>query len=491
MLNPDSPAVADTLFAHKLTPRHVLTRRSKLMLGTAVALAGATAGLLLLPAMQAYLRSPSASTAADSRAADSQAADSTAADSSAAGASASGASYARPLLVSALPVAQAGPAFLKQQYTGVVAARRTTQLAAKTLGRVEELTVELGHRVEAGQVLVRLDRQQLLAERDVVTANLTAAQALLAELEYGPRDEELQQSQARLNELQSLMELQQAQLIRSEQLGGSSAISKQELDESRFQTAAVKAQLRAAEHADALLQAGTRSERIDAQLAIVAGLTAQIRNIDIQLEEKQIVAPYAGHIQARFVDEGAIVAAGQPLLEIAETDQLEVHVGLPSELADSLARGAATEVLQVSVGPEHLNTRVDRISPTIQSNTRTREVVLTLDQGEYFRPAIGSAVSVEYQIPVEAQGFWIPTAALTAGERGLWGVLVAVPRSADKSHDPHLATHTIARRQVELLRSQAEWSEVVGPLDAQELLVVEGVHRVVPGQAVRVAAPHE
>lgn len=476
MPKPESPAIAEPFFASKLTMRHLLTRRRKLVLCAAAVLPCATAVLLLqMPEVATYLHSspapPSASTAFTDFSVDDAAA-----------------SQARPLLVSTLPVAQAGPPFLKQQYTGVIAARRTTQLAAKTLGRVEQLTVELGDRVETGQLLVRLDRQQLLAQRDVMSASLAAAEALLAELEHGPRAEELKQSQARLNELQALMDLRQAQLSRTEQLSGSSAISKQEMDESRFQTDAVRAQLRAAEHADALLHAGTRSERIDAQQATVAGLAAQIRNIDIQLEEKQIVAPYAGHIQARFVDEGAIVAAGQPLLEIAETDRLEVHVGLPSELADNLAHHAEAQSLQITVGPQRLATRVDRISPTIQSTTRTREVVLTVDPEDYYPPAIGSAVNVEYQIPVEAQGFWIPTAPLTAGERGLWGVFVAVASSDSKSPDPSSATHTIARRQVELLRSQAEWSEVLGPLDAHELLVVEGVHRIVPGQAVRVAA---
>jgi len=430
--------------------------------------------LLQMPVVKSYLHSaPTASTTSNTTSA-----------------SHASSSPARPLLVRALPLAQAGPPFLKQQYTGIIAARRTTQLAAKTLGRVEQLTVELGDRVETGQLLVRLDSEQLLAQREVLAASLSAAQALLAELKHGPRIQELDQSQARLKELRSLVEMQQAQLSRTEQLSGSSAISKQEMDESRFQTDAVRAQLRAAEHADALLQAGTRAERIDAQQATVDGLAAQMKNLDIQLEEKQIVAPYAGHIQARLVDEGAIVAAGQPLLEVAETDQLEVHVGLPSELADSLNHsGDAQTLLITTVGSRRLTTRVDRISPTIQSTTRTREVVLKVEPGEYYPPAIGSAVNVEYQVPVEAQGFWIPTAALTAGARGLWGVFVAVVDSHTGSDDPASATHTIARRQVELLRSQAEWSEVVGPIDAQELLVVEGVHRIVPGQAVRVTVP--
>jgi RND family efflux transporter MFP subunit len=472
--NTKFPAVADSFFSRILTGRHFLTRRRKLMLFAGAVMPSVAALLLFqMPVVKSYLHSaPTASTTSNT-----------------APAGQASSSPARPLLVSTLPLAQAGPPFLKQQYTGIIAARRTTQLAAKTLGRVEQLTVELGDRVETGQLLVRLDSQQLLAQREVVAANLSAAQALLAELKHGPRIQELDQSQARLKELQSLMEMQQAQLSRTEQLNGSSAISKQEMDESRFQTDAVRAQLRAAEHADALLQAGTRAERIDAQQATVAGLAAQIKNIDIQLEEKQIVAPYAGHIQARFVDEGAIVAAGQPLLEIAETDQLEVHVGLPSELADSLNHGGGAQTLLTTVGSRRLSSRVDRISPTIQSTTRTREVVLTVEPGEYYPPAIGSAVNVEYQIPVEAQGFWIPTAALTAGARGLWGVFVAVANSHTGSDDPNSATHTIARRQVELLRSQAEWSEVVGPIDAQELLVVEGVHRIVPGQAVRVTEP--
>lgn len=444
------------------------------MLFAGTALPCVTALLLLqMPIVKSYLHSAPAASTTSNTTSDSEA------DSR----------QSRTLLVSILPVAHAGPPFLKQQYTGIIAARRTTQLAAKALGRVEQLKVELGDRVEAGQLLVRLDSQQLLAQREVLAANLSAAQALLAELEHGARPQELDQSQSRLEELQSLMAMQQAQLSRTEQLNGSSAISKQEMDESRFQTDAIRAQLRAAEHADALLQAGTRPERIDAQQATVAGLAAQIKNIDIQLEDKQIVAPYAGQIQARLVDEGAIVAAGQPLLEIAETDQLEVHIGLPSELADGLAHGAATQSLQATVGPRRLTTHVDRISPTIQSTTRTREVVLTVEPGEYYPPAIGSAVNVEYQVAVEAQGYWIPTAALTAGARGLWGVFVAVAKNDIGSVDPASATHTIARRQVELLRSQAEWSEVVGPIDAHELLVVEGVHRIVPGQAVRVAEP--
>ena len=40
------------------------------------------------------------------------------------------------------------------------------------------------------------------------------------------------------------------------------------------------------------------------------------------------------------------------------------------------------------------------------------------------------------------------------------------------------------RRQVELVRAQGDWAEIRGPLTADEHLIIEGTHRLVPGQIV-------
>jgi RND family efflux transporter MFP subunit len=399
------------------------------------------------------------------------------------------------LTVVTRPVSQAGPGFLKQRFTGIVTPRRTTRLAAKVLGRIEHIRVDIGDEVQADQLLIELDQAQLLSERGVILANLSAAQAVLAELENGPRLQEVAQGEARVNELQALLELQQANLLRSESLNKTSSISAQELDESRFRTDAMLAQLRSAQSSLDLLREGTRTEQLDAQRAQVAGLSSQLKSLDIQLAEKRITAPYAGHVQARLVDEGQIVAAGEPLLEIVETGALEVRVGLPVELTNYLT----DDSLAVTLDQQRLPARLTRVSPTIQATTRTREVVLSLNENAYQQLTLGTAVEVELQTRLEAQGYWIPTAALTSGARGLWAVFVATPihsPPANNSPQPNspqpnqpLATHRIERRQVELLRSQADWSEIRGPLDPDEPLVVDGVHRVVANQAVIIDAP--
>ncbi len=465
MSTPSSPPLKGSFFAEILTRRHLLTQRR------GIAVAALVSVLLVSVLLIGTLSGPKS------------------ADSSSSGTAptdnASPPTAARPLAVVTRPISQAGPDFLSQTFTGIISAKRTTQLAAKALGRIEHIAVDIGDRVQAGQTLVELDRAQLQSERNVVSANLAAAQAQLEELRHGPRRQELDQSTSRVAELRSMVELQQANLIRSESLRGSSAISAQELDENRFRTDAIEAQLQAAEKSLELLKEGTRSEQIKKQQAVVTGLNAQLDTIDIQLAEKRLTAPYSGHIQTRLVDEGQIVAAGQPLLEVVETTALEVHVGLPVDLCTNLSNASLT----VKLGEVDIPTTLARVSPSIHSATRTREVVLALDQHSYQQSyhqlPIGTAVQVELKTQTETQGHWIPTSALTSGVRGLWAVFVAIPLEPAQAAAESQATHRIERRQVELLRSQGDWSEVRGPITGSEQLVIDGVHRIVAGQKVK------
>ena len=64
------------------------------------------------------------------------------------------------------------PTSMIQRYSGIVMARRTSQLSAKHLARVVQISVDLGDKVQAGQVLAELDCQELLADRDVLAAQL-------------------------------------------------------------------------------------------------------------------------------------------------------------------------------------------------------------------------------------------------------------------------------------------------------------------------------
>jgi RND family efflux transporter MFP subunit len=378
-----------------------------------------------------------------------------------------------------------------ERFTGIVEARQTSLLSAKSLGRIERVHVDIGDHVQAETVLVELDRDQLEAERRVLAADLAAAKSQLLELNAGPRLQEIEQAEAAVAEAQANVELRQANYQRMVRLRDASAISVQDYDESRYAVKAADAQLASAQKALELLRVGTRAEQIDRQSANVMSLEAQLDRIEVQLADLNIEAPFGGHIQARFADAGAVVSPGQAILELVETDALEIHVGLPPELTANLE----TCGLRVSVEGRIIPVEILRIAPSIDQRTRTRELVLKVDaaadspESGTATVAIGTAVEVAIDIMAAHEGQWVRTQSLTAGPRGLWALYVAVPLMEapliKQSVSVDVATHKIERRPVELLRNQGAWSEVRGPLESDEAIVVEGTHLVVPGQLVQ------
>lgn len=467
----NSSSVSMHFFKRFLTIRHLLTSR---------ALTGMSVVALFLAVPLAYQWGTQASAGKPQPSAD--AASPTNA--------ASNGEPSRLLRVVTSPIRSAGPDFLIQRYTGVVSARRTSQLAAKSVGRVEAVQGDLGDAVQVGQLLVQLDDEQLKASRAAAAAQLEEARVKLEELERGPREQDIEQAEARVAESQATLKLRQANFQRLTQLHDTSAVSQQEFDESRYELEAMEAQLESAKQALAQLYEGTRREHVERQKAVVAGLVAQLDRLDADWEDRRIVAPFSGYIQSREVDEGAVVAPGQSLVTLVEAAPYEVRVGLPPDVTAQLTESN----LSVTRGDQQLTVKIDRMAPAIEQRTRTREVVLLLSDAASRVVQIGSAVNVSVRRPARSEGFWVPTTALTAGPRGLWAVFVAVPSSdaptarGDASARPEEddGEYIIERRQVELLRAQGDWSAIRGPLSPEDRLVTEGVHRISPGQGVRI-----
>jgi hypothetical protein len=74
---------------------------------------------------------------------------------------------------------------------------------------------------------------------------------------------------------------------------------------------------------------------------------------------------------------------------------------------------------------------------------------------------------------------------MAEGERGLWSVYVAAPLA--KPDQVLAATHRIVRRTVDVVYQSGDRVFVKGALNPEQRVVVSGVQRIVPGQAVRLA----
>ncbi len=102
---------------------------------------------------------------------------------------------------------------------------------------------------------------------------------------------------------------------------------------------------------------------------------AAIAAARVELDHSVIKSPYDGSIIARSIDEGYVVGSGQAVLTLSEDAVLQVHVGVPPAVAQSLTSG---DLLRVVIRDQQLPARLKSVVAQIDENTRSQEIVSTL-----------------------------------------------------------------------------------------------------------------
>lgn len=346
----------------------------------------------------------------------------------------------RPPLQQPLPVsvvtAQPVTRYLtSRDYTGEVVAGRSSSLGFELPGTLERVLVEEGDRVVAGQPLAHLDRRRLRAQR----------QQLLAQRDV---------ARAAVDEVQQQLTLAERQRDRRQRLHAQGAISREDLDQQIYGTGALRSRLVQAE-------------------AQVDDAEARLRQIDVDLTRSVLVAPFDATVSRRRLDEGVVVSGGQALITLVEAAPLELRVGVPPDAARDLRPGQRHPV---RVGDRRLQATVSALLPELDAGSRTATVVLRLPAGDL---PVGATARLSLRRSETGAGFWLPTTALVAAERGLWSVYVLEPADAAPERG-----RRVVRRLVEPLHSEGDRSLVRGTLRPGDRVIAAGTHRVVPGVRV-------
>ena len=180
----------------------------------------------------------------------------------------------------------------RRTFTGVIKAARTSELGFERIGKLATVEVEEGDSVQEGQTLARLDTRNLVARQQELEARRSAADALLAELISGPRQETIAAAAAEVRDLQAQLQLARLRHSRSKRLVDGNAISREEYDQRSFGMQSIEARLDAAQRRLDELESGTRSERIEAQRAVVAQLAAVLDNVVVDIEDSTLTSPF-------------------------------------------------------------------------------------------------------------------------------------------------------------------------------------------------------
>ena len=337
---------------------------------------------------------------------------------------------------------------------GLVRARRAGDLGFTRAGRVSRVLVDEGDQVTAGDPLAELDARRLEQKQQ----SLQAARGRFPDEESRapPQSpEELRQAAGRLrNELQQL-----------------------EADIQRLTAAAPNGsltnRLSAAQRQMQSLQLATRQAGGGDSSTAVAELDAELADLALEIEECLLKAPYDGVVALRHVSEGAVVAAGMPVVRLVEQGNLEVWVALPAEVARELQ---ADQTYLTEVGEQSFAATRTASLPELDRTTRTRSVIFSLEGSAVTQVSPGEIAKLQLRQRVESRGAWLPISALTRETRGLWSVFAVDADSA--------GIECVTRRYVEVLHVEGKRAWVRGTLTAGDRVIAEGLHRVVPGQQV-------
>ena len=256
------------------------------------------------------------------------------------------------------------------------------RVAPEVGGRVVELAVQEGDRVEQGAVIARLSTtdtelaiRRAQAERDQAVAQLRLLQA-------GARPEEIRQASAQLDSAQADVaaaesELQSAtaDLERFEALLKSNSGSRKQRDDAatRREVAAARVQgakerARAASEALARLRAGARVEELAAAKARVSAIEAQIAALEKDAGDATVTAPVAGIVTSKLIDAGEIVAARTPLVVITDLDHAWANVYVDEPVVPRLKLGQTVAIL--TDAGQRLEGTITFISPKAEFTPR-------------------------------------------------------------------------------------------------------------------------
>lgn len=386
------------------------------------------------------------------------------------------------LTVPSALVQAAGVSEVPRAFSGLVKPVRSSDLGFKRTGRLVHVRVDQGDAVSQGAVLAELDTDSLLADLANARAQLSAAQARLAELVAGPRRETIQAARAQVVDLTAQLNLAKTQFDRRTQLRNSGAISAQEYDDAKFQVAAAEGRLNVSASQLEELVAGTRQEQITAQQASVQQLEAAVSRLEVDIDESQLRAPYAAVVSKRMFDEGAVVPPGTVVLRLVESGSAEVWIGLPPESLRELSVG---QIYPLSVDSLEVKAALKTVLPELDPATRTQTAIFALDFGDELSAteiSFGQLARLHLTQTSQQNGFWIPTTALSRGQRGLWSLMVI---QATPEQGP--ATGVIQRQDVEVLQVDSDRVLVRGTIQSGDRYVLSGIHRLTPGQAVSFA----
>ncbi|MEL7451424.1 MAG: efflux RND transporter periplasmic adaptor subunit [Pseudomonadota bacterium] len=313
----------------------------------------------------------------------------------------------------------------QRTFNGLLKSTRESRLSFKVNGTITSLPVQIGQRLNQGDLVAELDA-------DTFRLQVEQAQATLVEAKAGQRNA-------------------QSSYERTKGLYANDNASLNELDSARAAAEAAAAQVRAATKALEIARLNLSYTRLS------AAEDCSIASLDVEVNEN--------------------VAASQQIGVVSCGTSFEVELGVPESLIASVDETTPVTINFGSIGGVDFTGKVTEIS-TAGSAAVFPVVVRINESHPSLRSGLAADVSFQLTTNALADTFVLPLAAIV---RSPDGVYVYIAEPADAAGEA-----LVEQRAIELGEIRQNGVEVVDGLDPGDDVIIAGVSVIRPGQRVLV-----
>lgn len=287
-------------------------------------------------------------------------------------------------------------------FVGSLEAARIIEVLPEASGQIEQMLVEAGQTVSAGQTLMVLKPDQARPKYET---------ALVAvEVAIGQRDAALEQIEIAKSErdsAQASVDLASSGIARLKMLVDQGAVAEFKLDEGIQKQKLAQNQLIVAEK-----QIGTAKLGVQQAETAIRQAQAQAETALVELESKDVVSPISGVVDNLPVKRGDYVSAGQnPVAKVAQTDTLFLNLQVPANRSDQLQSGLSIELIDPTSDALLTAGSVDFVSPTVNNESQT---ILAKARFLNVDGKLRDGQNVQARLIWETQpGLLIPTTSIT------------------------------------------------------------------------------
>jgi HlyD family secretion protein len=260
---------------------------------------------------------------------------------------------------------------------------QTVSVVPKTAGRLQEISVKLGDRVNRGQRIAKIEDQEILEQVKQAEAAFEVAKATIRQ-----READLDLAKTNVERSRSLF---QRQLLPQQTLDDS---------EAKYQSAQASLDL-------------ARAQNNQSQ--------ARLDELRINLQNTIITSPVNGFVARRTADPGAFVSANAPIVDVVDI----VHVRLVANIVEKdlkqIGVGDSARVEVDAYPGESFMGRIARLSPVLDPATRTAPIEVEIPNDQYrLKPGMYARVGIITESHRDA--LVVPTNSLVdvGGTRGVY-----------------------------------------------------------------------